>query len=311
MADGNVKSVDIQIAPADFETLKSSGYQLCFAKKVNNTYNVVWQSGIDYLVDNTFSWQPMYEMFGSNQFTGDVKVNVSTNKVSIGLGDQAVLDTNGYLGDATSGGPATGITMINNYGTIHPGLCAFSTDYNGKSSTTPIYVAEQPIVSGQDTLTPVEAVQVWFEQDIATSTMFSTARSNAVEVDLTLQNTATRLYKDGKWSTPSASARYADPRTIVVIVATLTAAVIAHDLATKITSKLTGVYKDIKVDVQAPGGTTVKIEYREQSGLPGPRHAQTQMLLANKTTVDTLTEFALESLASLGVGYLTMTANSN
>jgi hypothetical protein len=68
VTDGQLKSVDIQIAPGDLETLKSSGYKLCFAKKVNDSYNVVWQSATGYLADNTFSWQPLYELFGSNDF---------------------------------------------------------------------------------------------------------------------------------------------------------------------------------------------------------------------------------------------------
>lgn len=308
MPDGQLKSVDIQIAAADLETLKNNQYQLCFAKKVNNSYNVVWQSAADYLSENTFSWQPLYELFGSNDFKGDVTVHVSTNKVPIGLGDEATLDTSGVLGDASSGGPATGITLVNDYGPIHPGLCAYSTDISGRGTTTPIYVAEKQAVTGNDVLTPVESVQVWFEQDIATSTMFSTARSNAIEIDLTDHNAATRLYSDGAWSTPKTSALFVDPRAIMTIIAALTAAVVVQDLASKITSKLTGVYRDIKVDVTTMGGNTVKIEYREQPGLTAVRQNQSRLLLQNQTAVDQLAGFALESFAQLGVGYLTLNA---
>jgi len=38
------KSVEVQIAPDDLEFLKTNQYKLCFAKKVNNTYTVVWQA---------------------------------------------------------------------------------------------------------------------------------------------------------------------------------------------------------------------------------------------------------------------------
>ncbi len=310
MPDGQLKSVDIQIAAADLETLKNSQYQLCFAKKVNNSYNVVWQSAADYLSENTFSWQPLYELFGSNDFKGDVTVHVSTNKVSIGLGDEATLDKSGVLGDASSGGPASGITLVNDYGPIHPGLCAYSTDISGRGTTTPIYVAENQVVAGNDVLTPVESVQVWFEQDIATSTMFSTARSNAIEIDLTDHNTATRLYSGGAWSTPKTSALFVDPKAILTVIAALTAAVVIQDLASKIASKLTGVYKDVKVDVTTMGGNTVKIEYREQQGLTAVRQNQTRLLLQNRTAVDQLTGFALESFAQLGVGYLTLNATT-
>ncbi|SFR12173.1 hypothetical protein SAMN04488564_103750 [Lentzea waywayandensis] len=308
MTDGQIKSVDIQIAQADLKTLKDSGYKLCFAKKVNGTYNVVWQSAEKYLHDNTFSWQPLYQLFGSNTFQGNVNVKVATNEVAVGLGDQATLDKDGNLGEASTGGPATGITMINQFGPIHPGLSAYSTDINGNGSTTPIYVGESPIVLGNDLLTPVEAVQVWFEQDVATGTMFSVARSNAVDIDLTSGNSAVRLYSDGKWSTPKSQALYADPATILTIIAGLTAAVIVHDLATKIASKLSGVYKDIQVSVTAADGQSVKIVYSEKPRLTGTRQTQTQLLLLNPATIDQLSEFALEAFAQLGVGYRTLNA---
>ncbi|GAB2777184.1 hypothetical protein [Amycolatopsis magusensis] len=311
MPDAQIKSVNIEIASADLETLKNGKYQLCFAKKVNDTYNVVWQSADAYLSNNTFSWQPLYQLFGSNEFKGDVGVHVATNQVSIGLGEQATIDSGGVLGEASSGGPATAITMVNDYGPIHPGLCAYSTDIQGNSTTTPIYVAEDPIVSGSDTLTPVESVQVWFEQDVKTSTMFSTARSNSVEIDLTEHDSATRLYSDGGWSTPKSSAFSVDPVSIMLLVATLTAAVVVHDLATKITSKLTGVYKDIKVDVGMVAGNVITIEYREQPGLSGARLSQTQLLLLNPTTVDQLTGITLDAFAQLGVGYVQLAANAS
>ncbi|ANZ35866.1 hypothetical protein BBK82_06990 [Lentzea guizhouensis] len=308
MPAGQDKSVDIQIDPDDLKTLKDNNYKLCFAKKVNDTYNVVWQSAGDYLADNSFAWQPLYRLFGSNSFSGDVKVRVSTNDVAIGLGDQAVLDKEGILHDASTGGPPTEITMVNQFGKIHPGLSAYSTDVHGESSTTPIYVAEKEIVLGQDTLTPVEAVQVWFEQNIATSTMFSDARSNAEEIDLTTVNTAARLYSGGKWSTPTASSLYTDPATVLTIIATLTAAVSLYDLMTKISSRLTGVYKDFKAEVTSEGGTTVKIKYKEQPRLTGARLTQTRQLQQDPKLVDQLSDIALRAFAQLNVGYTAMQA---
>ncbi len=88
------KSVKIQIASGDLTTLKQSGYKLCFAKKVGTeAYNVVWQSYVAYLSNSTFSWTPQYQLFGSNSFQANVQVDVSTNIVNIGLGQQSVLDT--------------------------------------------------------------------------------------------------------------------------------------------------------------------------------------------------------------------------
>lgn len=198
------KSVAIQIASDDLAALKKANYRLCFAKKVGEAaYNVVWQAYDSYLANNTFSWTPQYELFGSNTFEANIKVFVSTNKVRIGLGETSVLDTAGTLGQPFTDGPATSFTMENEYGPIHPGVNQLSTSTMGKTESTPIYVAENQIVLGATVLTPVEKVLVWFEQEIQTSTMFSTSRSKAVEVDLTGTNSATRLYSGGQWSTPS------------------------------------------------------------------------------------------------------------
>ncbi|WP_095132621.1 hypothetical protein [Pseudomonas sp. Irchel s3h14] len=197
-----LKSVKIQIAAADLTLLKQSGYKLCFAKKVGNeAYNVVWQSYVQYLSNSTFSWTPQYQLFGANSFQANVQVDVSTNLVNIGLGQQSILDNAGLLGSATSGGPDTSITLVNNYGAIHPGISQLSTGIDGKQISTPIYVASAQVVTGQTVLTPVETILVWFEQNVQTSTMFSTSRSQSVEIDLTFDNNATRLYSGGIWTT--------------------------------------------------------------------------------------------------------------
>ncbi len=196
------KTVIIEIAEADLQTLKDAEYKLCFAKKVEDTFNVVWQSYDLYLVTNEFSWTPMYQLFGTNTFQDEVTVQVSTNLVSIGLGEQSVLNSAGILQPPTTGGPETAITMINEYGSIHPGLNQLSTGLDGTQQSTPIYVAENAIVAGEANLTPKESVLVWFEQNVETSTMFSTARSNSVEIDLTFTNEAVRRYEDQTWVTP-------------------------------------------------------------------------------------------------------------
>ena len=196
------KTVLIEIAQGDLETLKNSQYKLCFAKKVGDTFNVVWQSYVDYLVSNEFKWTPMYQLFGTNTFQSDITVTATTNIVDIGLGEQSTLNSAGNLSPASSGGPDYAITLINEYGSIHPGVNQLSTGLDGTQESTPIYVAENSIVLGTDELVPKESVLVWFEQNVETSTMFSTARSNSVEIDMTFENEAVRLYSNQTWTTP-------------------------------------------------------------------------------------------------------------
>lgn len=198
------KKVQINIMEGDFNTLKQSHYKLCFAKKVGDgDFNVVWQSYTDYLMYDNLSWTPQYSVFGSNNFESNVKVLANTNTVNIKLGETTVLSEAGVFQPPYTAGPPTGFTINNKYGKIHPGVNQISTGIHGETVSTPIYVAENPIVLGTDLLVPKEFVLVWFEQNIETSTMFSTARSKSVEIDMTSTNEATRLYKDGNWSTPS------------------------------------------------------------------------------------------------------------
>lgn len=199
----SLKTVTIQIDPEDQERLKDNRYKLCFAKKVaEGDYNVVWQSYEDYLSTNEFSWTPQYQIFGSNDFKGSVKVHVSTNLVDVGLGEEVLLDKAGNIKPPKTGGEPTAITLHNEFGSIHPGLNQLCTGIDGMQVSTPIYVAPSAMVLGDASLTPVEKVLVWFEQSITTSTMFSTARSQSIEIDLTFAKDATRLYKGQKWILP-------------------------------------------------------------------------------------------------------------
>ena len=195
------KQVTIEIAEEDFESLKASNYRLCFAKKVGNEYyNVVWQAYKEYLETNEFSWTPIYQLFGSNLFQDNITVKVSTKPVDIGLGETTILNENGRLLPPTTGGPPTSLNLDNQYGSIHPGVNQLSTGIDGDEVSTPIYVSPAAIVKGETYLTPVEKVLVWFEQKIETSTMFSSSRSLAVEIDLTKVNKATRLYTNQQWT---------------------------------------------------------------------------------------------------------------
>ncbi|AZL73838.1 hypothetical protein [Pseudomonas oryziphila] len=204
ITDAVTKSVNIQIAADDLRTLKDGKYKLCFAKKVGDAaYNVVWQSYDKYLMNNTFSWTPQYQLFGTNTFQDNVTVTTATNIVTIGLGQQSILDDAGILGAPSTGGPETAVTLINKYNSIHPGINQLSTGIDGKQVSTPIYVATSAVVQGSTSLTPKESILVWFQQDVQTSTMFSSSRSNAQEIDLTFANSATYMYSGQKWIIPS------------------------------------------------------------------------------------------------------------
>ena len=195
------KQVTVEIDLNDLQALKNGKYILCVARKVvEGDYNVVWQSSDKYLANNTFSWTPQYQMFGSNQFTVGETVVVSTNTVNIGLGETATLDSDGILEPSVSGGSPTGLSMHNEYGSIHVGVNQLCTQLDGTIVSSPIYVSTEALLKGIIVLTPLEKVLVWFQQNIATGTMFSKALTNNIELDLTETNSMKCLFKDQQWS---------------------------------------------------------------------------------------------------------------
>ena len=196
------KEVAITIAEEDFEILKNAEYRLCFAKKVNDTYNVVWQSYKQYFEINQFAWKPVFEIFCTMKFQAGVQVIRATEVEKITLGQTIVLDENGRLGEPYTGGPYDSITLENDFGSISPAISQVSIGVNGLEEVTPIYVVQRPSICGKVILTPVDKVLIWFEQVIETSTMFSESRSKDTDVDLTFKSSEKRLYKEQEWSVP-------------------------------------------------------------------------------------------------------------
>jgi hypothetical protein len=196
-----VKSVTIEIASGDIETLKAGRYSLCFARNVGGRYNVIWQAYSDFLAKNWFGWTAQYQLFGTS---AGYPAGSETNAVDIAPGQQAILDRAGVLGSAVTGGPADKISLINNYGPIHPGLSCVSTGPDGVKRMLPIFLAPQPMVIGTERLNPVDKVQVWFQQDGTPGPMIDQAISTTVEIDLTKADAATRRYQDGIWIVPTA-----------------------------------------------------------------------------------------------------------
>lgn len=188
------KEVQIDVAEADRALLEAANYLLCTARKVNDAYDVVWNAASinsQYLI----TLSPNYQLFATNSFVAGAVVAVETNVVEIGLGQQATLDAAGVLGTPVSGGPSDSITLVNNYGLIHPGL---------STGNQPIYVEPGAIETGYETLKPVDMVRIWFQQDITTGTMLSqgalVAVSKTIEVDLTARDKVSLLYQNGNWS---------------------------------------------------------------------------------------------------------------
>jgi hypothetical protein len=194
------KSVQIETGIADVAYLKTNRYRLCLAKKVNGIYNVVWQSHGDFVAINSFSWMtPVYQVFGSTHFQTSARVVVDTNLVAASLGERVIMDQAGHIGPAEPGADSHSITFVNQDGPIHPGLQSGSIGPGDNQVITPIYLYPQSVPVGTVMFAPIEKVQVWFAQNLATGTIIDDHVLNAVEIDLTTVNSAARRYQNGNW----------------------------------------------------------------------------------------------------------------
>src|SRR6218665_1007315 len=192
------REVNVQISSADLEALKNGKYNLCFAKNLNDEYNVVLQCYPDYLTSNYFSWDLEFQLFGTNTFIPENMIKTITNVQDCDLGMVCLLDEIGLLEVQRSGGTTNKLTINNEYGFIHSGVKQFSTGIDGTVISSPIYVARTKELKGDILLAPKEIVRVWFQQNIQTSTMISGKPSNSIDLDLTLNKTIACVYEDQK-----------------------------------------------------------------------------------------------------------------
>lgn len=199
-----MKTIKVEIAMQDLEVLKQSGYNLCFAKSVNNEFNVVWKAYSKYSTMNQFSYESQYELFGTNAFVDGMEITPSTNTQSCDLGNSCTLNQSGILEPQVPGGAANNLTFVNDYGSIHPGINQLCTGIDGSKTISPIYVSKKSIVQGQTFLAPLDIVLVWFQQDIESNTMDSSlnefeTNSRFITLYLTQTNEVKCLYEDGEW----------------------------------------------------------------------------------------------------------------
>lgn len=196
------KTVTIEVATTDLQSLKQSGYMLCFSIQVDESFDVVWSKSTRFVSSNTFSWTNQFELYAKLGASGDS----ATNTTAIAKGQSATLAANGLLGGASDGGPADGITLVNRYGSVRPALKQWACTVEGTKGSFPCYETRQPIVKGQATVYPIDILKVWFSQDGQPLPLMAERAhgiSEVATVDLTGSDQATRRYANGSWSTPS------------------------------------------------------------------------------------------------------------
>ncbi len=203
------KSLVVEVGEQDLQTLKTNGYNICFAKKVEpHSYNVIWQAYDYYLAENKMSWCSIYSLFGSFYFQDGEQVAVATNEIQIAPGEEGTLEGSGVLSGPVTGSLPEKIVMVNQYGEIHPGLKQLVRTPRGELLSASLFLTVDGVLKGSTSeMKPVEELLVWFEQGACSGMMFGSegtygARTKAIEIDMTGTSSATRLYENGAWVTP-------------------------------------------------------------------------------------------------------------
>ncbi|KAJ7917757.1 hypothetical protein B0H13DRAFT_2322109 [Mycena leptocephala] len=202
-------TLHVNVAADQVKLLKGAGYQLCISKKVNGDYCVVWQ-GVTFNAGNTFQWVEQYQVFAADTFDSGALVQATSEAVGISFGQTAILDSTGTMLPAT--GPVTGgsFTVENDYQPVNIGV-------NQKINATflPIYVDKTVTVLGEETLTPITSILVFFSKEYKTGSMYAKATSSACEVVYSGTTTNTISYADsgsggnGIWVSGSATSGFA------------------------------------------------------------------------------------------------------
>ncbi|TFK35786.1 hypothetical protein BDQ12DRAFT_759165 [Crucibulum laeve] len=167
----------VEIATNQMEVLKSGGFNLCVAKKINRVYTVVWSGKSDYLHKNIFSWDEDYQVFGLNEFKVGALVQAQTNEVDIAYGQTCVLNSVGVMEHATGPVDKSGEFYVQSeYGKICLGV-----NQKLNENFLPIFVSST-VITGKATFEPIVELKVWLQTHVESGTMIFDVAEPGIEV---------------------------------------------------------------------------------------------------------------------------------
>ncbi|MEM7008268.1 MAG: hypothetical protein AAF462_03960 [Thermodesulfobacteriota bacterium] len=200
-SNNDVKTLNIEIEPGDFQFLQDRSFNLNIAVLVNDQYNVIWRSTSEYTEINQYQWSPVFQVFGASNFEQGLVTSGITNVVKILTGQDAVLGIDNLINTPVPGNNANGIKFMNNSSDpVFPALSQLITFLGSTKAITSIFVSEDPIPGGEElVMTPTQKVRVWFSQETQTGEQFIDQPITFVDIDFTNTDTATRRYSNGVW----------------------------------------------------------------------------------------------------------------
>jgi len=207
-------SLTVDIDPTILKTLAQSGYNLCFATNIGDTYNVAALTvpSARLTASNKITWTTSYSIAGTQQAfqAGNVVEQGTAAILPIDFGQAYVLNSwsDSPSVNSSSAAPTNGFDF--DIGGIDAAAVVYLNISNNTPSTSPIYISPIEIPYSTTHLIPVVKAALWFQQSIQTSTMIVLSSTHAHIVDMTYQATRTTTYHDdGTWTDgPSAKIDY-------------------------------------------------------------------------------------------------------
>jgi len=183
-------TLTIDLEEKAFRTLKENNYHLCISKKVNSTYNVVWNSMILFPCNNVFEWTEQYGVFGSSKNqTGHVVKN-STNIRNIQLGQTSTLNDHCDMEPAQGKpDPSRAHFTVSNH--VGCGVYVGTAQSINGSKKIPTFLSDNGKYS-QIILFPTNSVQVFFHQSFKAGTLFKEPVQAPTEVVFTPETASQR-----------------------------------------------------------------------------------------------------------------------
>ncbi|KAH9851339.1 hypothetical protein C2E23DRAFT_886528 [Lenzites betulinus] len=160
-------SLAVSIDPGVLPLLLRNGYKLCIARKVNSTYDVVWQA-ISPLAKNQFKWtSDTYRVFGAEPYRDGAPVRILTQQVDIRPGQTAIMDKLGLMNPPT-GPPDNSNTfrVQNSYGVTNIAMSSYVNE-----SYAPVFIFPTDVIPGTISFTPQDQVIVSFNPDRRTQSV--------------------------------------------------------------------------------------------------------------------------------------------
>lgn len=198
-------TITVYIEEEQLKAQKDNNYSLYLAKKVNDSFTVIWQSKGAIATVNVPAYQyhnefdintPSYMVNYTNDpvQSGDVTFTSGGKNLSINTGQTTVLNANGIFEAAKNGGDPSDV-LINNELQANPHEILLDSKGNN------IWVnRESGMNIGTATITPKYEYQLWFGNIQETGSLIAENRSNIATVSLQAGDAKTITYDNsGDW----------------------------------------------------------------------------------------------------------------